>query len=264
MAGISVSSVSFHYTEQVPVLRNISLEVMPGQQWALLGQNGSGKSTLLKAVGGLLKISGGSISVEGKLVEEYRPRELARQIAYVPQASGRALPPFSVAEFVLLGRFPYQGFFALPGKQDRKIVDEVLHLTDTGALAGRSMQTLSGGELQRVFLAAAVAQHAGILLLDEPMSFLDPYHQETMYRSLERIHAEFSTTIITVTHDVNFAINRCSHVCALRQGELFFAGRCDAFLEKAIDLLRDIYSIEFSEIIRNQDQFRFYLPSGLA
>jgi iron complex transport system ATP-binding protein len=264
MAGIHVKDVSFHYTEEVPVLRKISLEIQTGQRWALLGKNGSGKSTLLKAIGGLLPVSGGSIAVEGKPVAEYRPVELARHIAYVPQATGRALPPFSVAEFVMLGRFPYQGFLALPGKEDRHVVEEVLCLTDTETLAGRPMQTLSGGELQRVYLAAAVAQRTGVLLLDEPMSFLDPFHHEMMYRSLQRVHTEFNTTIITVTHDVNFAINRCSHVCALRQGELFFAGRCDTFLEKAMHLLKGIYAIEFSEIVRTEDRFRFYLPAGIS
>ena len=133
---------------------------------------------------------------------------LAHLIAFVPQANNRTLPPFAVREFIMLGRFPFQGFFALPSKRDKIIVDAALQLTDTEALSDRLLTTLSGGELQRVFLAAAVAQRTAILLLDEPMAFLDPMHQELIQRSIDRIHEEFSTTIIAVTHDVNHALNR--------------------------------------------------------
>ena len=264
MSAITVDSIAFHYTENLPVLKSVSFEIQEKEKWAIIGKNGSGKSTLLKCLGNLLRVKGGSISVEGKRITSYRSIELAKLIAYVPQASNRSLPPYSVREFVMLGRFPYQGFFCLPGRQDRKIIDAVLQLTDTRRLADRLLHTLSGGELQRVFLAAAVAQKTPILLLDEPMSFLDPLHQAMMQRSLDQIHDEFSTTIVTVTHDVNQALNRFSHICALIDGTPFFIGTSDLFKESAYKLLQEVYSITFAEIKSYSNGTRYYLPEGIS
>lgn len=264
MSAIKVNAISFRYSENVTVLKDVSFAVQEKERWAIIGKNGSGKSTLLKCIGGLLPTCGGSIFIHGKPVTSYRSRELAKLIAYVPQAGNRSLPPYSVKEFVMLGRFPYQGFFALPGKQDREIVEAVLRLTDTDLLADRSLNTLSGGELQRVFLAAAVAQKTAILLLDEPMSFLDPLHQAMMQRSLDRIHDEFAVTMVTVTHDVNLALNRCSHIFALGNGKPFFIGTSDIFKENALKLLLEVYSITFSEIKNNNNNTRYYLPEGIS
>jgi iron complex transport system ATP-binding protein len=264
MSAISVNALSFHYTENVPVLNNVSFEVQRKETWAIIGKNGCGKSTLLKCIGNLLQTRSGSIVLEGKKITAYHSRELAKLIAYVPQAGNRQLPPYSVREFVMLGRFPYQGFFGVPGTQDRKIAEAVLQLTDTDTLTDRLLHTLSGGELQRVFLAAAVAQKTGILLLDEPMSFLDPLHQAMMQRSLDRIREEFAVTILTVTHDVNLALNRFSHVCALVHGAPFFIGTTARFKENACKLLQEIYSITFSEIESYSCHSKYYLPEGVA
>lgn len=264
MPAISVKALSFHYTENIPVLNNVSFEVEGKETWAIIGKNGCGKSTLLKCIGNLLHTRSGSIVLEGKKITDYHSKELAKLIAYVPQASNRPLPPYSVGEFVMLGRFPYQGFFGVPGTQDRRIAEAVLQLTDTDTLADRLLYTLSGGELQRVFLAAAVAQKTGILLLDEPMSFLDPLHQAMMQRSLDRIHEEFAVTIMTVTHDINCALNRFSHICALINGTPFYIGTTDRFKENAHNLLREIYSITFSEIKSYEGNMKYYLPEGIV
>lgn len=201
--------------------------------------------------------------VEGKCITNYHTIELAKKIAYVPQAGARALSSFLVSEFVMLGRFPYQGFFALPTKEDREIVNDALMLTDTESLSQRTMNTLSGGELQRVFLAAAVAQKTSLLLLDEPMSFLDPQHQELILRSLKRIHDEFHTTIVAVTHEVNLAVNRFSHMCALINGKKYFSGPVSLFSKEAVRHLEAIYSMTFHEI-RDGDAGVYFIPKERA
>lgn len=262
MTLIAVNSLSFGYAPDSRVLENISLEVEEKSTWAIIGKNGSGKSTLLKCLCGLLRSRAGAIAIKEKPLASYRPRELAHLIAFVPQANNRLLPPFSVREFVMLGRFPFQGFFAFPTGRDTTIVDAALQFTDTETLADRLLTTLSGGELQRVFLASAVAQRTPILLLDEPMAFLDPMHQELIQRSIDRIHEEFSTTIIAVTHDVNHALSRFTHVCALSQGAPIYEGTCDDFKESALKLLHDIYSITFYEIKSYDDRHRYYLPES--
>jgi len=265
MTAIKVDSLSFGYEKNSPqVLAGITLSINEGERWAIIGKNGCGKSTLLKCIGGFLPASGGMVLIKDMPVTAYRPPDLAKLIAYVPQAIGRTQTPYSVYDFVMLGRFPYQGFFALPIAEDRKIVNEVMRLTDTDALAGRSMNTLSGGELQRVFLAAAVAQKSSILLLDEPMSFLDPLHQAMVQRSLDRIHDEYNTTIVTVTHDVNLALNRYSHICAISKGEQFFAGTAREFKEKSPDMLEEVYSIRFLEIKSCNDDSVYFYPESIS
>lgn len=264
MNAITVNALTFSYPDNAPALRNVSLSINQGETWAVIGKNGSGKSTLLKCVGGLLGSRHGMILVEGRPVRDFRPKELARRIAYVPQAGGRPLPQFTVAEFVMLGRFPYQGFFAIPNAIDRKIVLDAMRLADVDAFAARSMQTLSGGELQRVFLAAAVAQRPALLLLDEPMSFLDPLHQEMVFRALARIHDEFNTTLIAATHDVNYAMNRFSHLCALKESTVFFSGPVELFKKNALDYLGSLYSLSFSEISSYNGDVKYYLPKGLV
>jgi ABC-type cobalamin/Fe3+-siderophores transport system ATPase subunit len=264
MPIIQLQQLSFAYTGNTPVLSEISFSIQKGDTWAIIGRNGTGKSTLLKCLCGLLEPKQSGVIVEGKPVTNYRTIELAKLIAYVPQAGGnRILPSILVWEFVMLGRFPFQGFFALPTKEDRKIVNEALRLTDTDPLAGRSMDTLSGGELQRVFLAAAVAQKTPLLLLDEPMSFLDPLHQELVLQSLKRIHDEFNTAIIAVTHEINMAINRFSHICALVNGKNYFSGTTQDFRTNSILHLKTIYSMHFNEI-KNNDNSSYFIPSELA
>ena len=260
---IQLQSLSFAYPGSASVLSDISLSVEPGETWAIIGKNGSGKSTILKCIGGLLKIKGPCVLVEGKDIRHYNIIELARRIAYVPQAGARTLPSYLVSEFVMLGRFPYQGFFALPTREDREIINEALRLTDTWSLSGRFMNTLSGGELQRVFLAAAVAQKTQLLLLDEPLSFLDPQHQEIILRSLKRIHDEFHTTIIAVTHEINLALNRFSHICGLINGKKYFSGPVSLFAKQAVRHLDAIYSMTFQEI-RNGDAGLYFIPKERA
>jgi iron complex transport system ATP-binding protein len=136
MPMIQLKSLSFAYPGAAPALTDISLAVEPGETWAIIGKNGSGKSTLLKCLGGLLKTKEHNVMVDGKNVTHYHTLELARLIAYVPQAGARALPSCLVSEFVMLGRFPYQGFFALPTNEDREIVNESLRLTDTVNFSG--------------------------------------------------------------------------------------------------------------------------------
>lgn len=227
------------------ILSEVSVTIGAGERWAVIGQNGAGKSTLVKCMAGLLPASGGEIRLEGQRLAEVGPRQRARRIAYVPQAAGRGVPGFTVVDYVMMGRFPHQGFLAIPSERDRRRVGEALTLTDTDALATRAMNTLSGGELQRVFLAAAVAQESALLLLDEPLSFLDPLHQDIILTALDRIHDRYGTAMVTVTHDVNAALVRSSHILALVAGRVFFAGAAAELRRRAPAVLQEIYSLPF-------------------
>ena len=230
------------------ILAGVSLTVGAGERWAVIGKNGAGKSTLVKCMAGLLPAAAGGVFLEGAPLAAVRPKQRARRIAYVPQAAGRSVPGFMVADYVMMGRFAHQGLMAMPGPGDRDSVREALALTDTETLGGRAMDTLSGGELQRVFLAAAVAQQSALLLLDEPLSFLDPLHQAIILNALDRIHRRHGTAMVTVTHDVNAALTRASHVLALVAGRVFFAGPAAELLRRSPAILQEVYSLPFDAV----------------
>jgi iron complex transport system ATP-binding protein len=202
--------------------------------------------------------------MENRDLLDYPAKELARICAYVPQATLRIPPHFTALEYVLMGRYPYCGFPVRYSAEDRKIAMEAMDLTDTALFAGRSMKTLSGGELQRVFIAGAVAQRTGMMLLDEPVSFLDPMHQEMIHSTLDRVHQEFGTTLVIVTHDINAALQRSSHVLALVDGKTAFSGTTERLRADATALLKTIYGISFEKIGGGVDGRLFFVPCMVA
>ena len=240
-ALLIVRDVSLRRAER-RVLHAVSLSLGKGERLALVGPNGAGKTTLLKCLNRILTGWSGSITLAGRDLAAYGHRELARWMAYVPQA-GVQTSPFSVEAFVLMGRYPYQGFLARQDKRDRRAVDEALDLTDTAFLRDRPLHALSGGERQRVILAAALAQEARILLLDEPTVFLDPRHEAAFCAVLTRVHRERDLTMITATHDLNRAVLMHDHVVALKEGRVLFSGPPASFMTRAT--LQEVYDNPF-------------------
>ena len=221
--AISVNNLAARYGK-TSVFSGVSLAIGTGERWALIGQNGCGKSTLLRCLCGLHTPHAGTIEINGSKLSTLPHAERARRIAFVPQASGRTAPPFTVYDFVTMARFPYAGLFSNQSRHDAIRVHEALALTETEHLGNRTMTTLSGGELQRVLLASAAAQDTQILLLDEPDAFLDPLHRAHIRSALKILHAERKCTIITVGHDVNAVLADETHVAVLKSGTLLFEG----------------------------------------
>jgi len=223
------------------VLHGVDLEVPTGQLLAVVGPNGAGKSTLLRAMTGLVPASAGRIVVDGRPLERYNRRELARRVGYVPQADGRSMP-FSVRSFVEMGRYPHLGRWGSLAPSDLAAVQWALDVTGTVHLTDRALDALSGGERQLVSIAAALAQGASTLLLDEPTSFLDYRHQVEVAALLDRLHVEPGLTIVTVSHDLNASLASAEAVLALRDGSVAFHGPPRAILEPAT--LQAIYDVE--------------------
>jgi iron complex transport system ATP-binding protein len=205
------------------VLRGLTFSIAAGERVALVGPNGAGKTTLLKCLLRILKGGTGDIRVAGRSLESFGQAELARRLAYVPQADGWSAP-YTVREFVEMSRYPHLGPLAPLGMQDRAAVDGALEETGMLALSGRPLDSLSGGERQKALVAAALAQESDILLLDEPTAFLDPSRQVEVLRVLGRAHRERSATLLFVTHDLNEALAHSDRVIALREGERVFDG----------------------------------------
>jgi len=185
-----------------PVLQGVDCAFAPG--WtAIVGPNGAGKSTLLRALGGLVPLEGGQVLLDGRDAALLAPRARARLVGWLDQ-QGRTSGELSARETVALGRLAHLGLFARPGPADERAIDEAMHTTGWPVWADTPLPMLSGGERQRVLLARALATEAPVLLLDEPMTHLDPPHQVAIARLLRRIaHAR---TIVCVMHDLPLAL----------------------------------------------------------
>jgi iron complex transport system ATP-binding protein len=238
---IEVRNFSFAIRDK-QILKEISLDVRQGEYCTIVGPNGAGKTTLIKCLNRILRGGTGVIRIAGKPVEAYSQRELARLISYVPQANG-LIAPFSVYEFVMMGRYPYSSPFSPANSEDKRAVREALELTGTEALADQALGTLSGGERQKVLIAAALVQGAGILLLDEPTTFLDPRHVGEIHRLLLTLHRERRCTIVSVSHDINAAALISERIVALKQGTVAFSGRTEEFMNQ--ETLQHIYEKAF-------------------
>lgn len=224
------------------ILRDVTFSILAGERIAIIGPNGAGKTTLLKSLNRILRGGRGKIRIAGRPLESYRQFDLARRIAYVPQAEARPAP-FTVRESVEMARYPHLGPLAPVRAQDLAVVDRALEAAGMGPLSNRSLDTLSGGERQKALLAAALAQESEILLLDEPTAFLDPSQQTEILRVLDNVHRERAVTILTVTHDLNEALAHSQRVIALRDGAVVFDGPSASLTQG--DSLRSIYQHEF-------------------
>jgi iron complex transport system ATP-binding protein len=238
---IEISNYSFSVGEK-RILGNVSFSVEKGEYLSIIGPNGAGKSTLLKCIDRITDGGSGSIRIDDKPLDDYSQKELAKLVGYVPQAEGGSVP-FTVREFVLMGRYPHLSPFTLPKKEDEEIVIAALKLTGSENLQHRMLNTLSGGERQNVLIAAALTQEAHILLLDEPTSFLDPRHCIDIHRRLHRINREWGVTILSVTHDINSAVLMSNRILALKEGGVVYTGPADDIMNN--EVLKKIYDTEF-------------------
>lgn len=208
--------------EQAWILRKISCCIQPGEFVSILGPNGAGKSTLLKTLLGFHTPEQGHITLLGKPWTQYKPRERARYLAYVPQHS--PVDEFcTVAEFVAFGRYPHHTLWQRhQTDRDHATITNAIEQTGLHAFMERTVCTLSGGERQRVLIASALAQEPHILLLDEPTTFLDPKSQVEIQQLLTHIHQQQTMSIIMVTHDMNAAIQNSTRLIGLQAGRLLF------------------------------------------
>lgn len=219
---IELRDVSYGYTDR-DVLQGVSARFEAGGMYAVMGANGCGKTTLLRLVAGLLVPGGGEVLLQGRSVREYGARRLATRMAYVRQLPQTDFE-FSAFETVLMGRNPYQRRLQNESEEDWHIVEECMRQTNTWHLRFAKPGEMSGGELQRVMLARALAQRTPLMLLDEPISNLDIAHQFEILELLRRVNREEGKTILLVVHDLNMALRYCDQVLLLHNGGVLFQG----------------------------------------
>ncbi|MBS0022834.1 ABC transporter ATP-binding protein [Microbacterium paraoxydans] len=208
------------------VVHDVSLRLAPGRVTALIGPNGSGKSTVLRALARLHRIDGGTVRVGGEELRDaaaLSAKEFAQTVAMLSQS--RPHPSgIEVSDVVAYGRHPHRGRFAGVTEADRAAVARALELTGLSGMAGRPVDQLSGGELQRVWLATALAQDTGVLLLDEPTNHLDLRYQVETLDLVRELADEHGTALGVVLHDLDHAASVADDVVLLHRGRVHAAG----------------------------------------
>lgn len=225
-----------------PVLQGVSFAARGGEVAGLIGPNGAGKSTLLRTLAGLLRPEAGAVRLADAPLSSLNARQRARRIAFMPQHD--AAHPFTALETVLMGRYAHLGRFELEGREDRRIALEAMARTDTAQFQERQLDRLSGGERQRVILARALAQQAGVILLDEPSASLDLRHRLSMMETLRAEAASRGVAVVIALHDVTLAGRYCDRLALLSGGVLAAEGAPAAVLTPGN--LRRAFGVETS------------------
>lgn len=220
--ALRVERFSFSYNRK-RIIDDISLSVKKGEYVSIIGPNGAGKSTLIKCFNRILRDGNGTIEIFGQEIKRFPQKILGQLIGYVPQSSEHSFS-YTVREFVTMGRYPYLNPFTKISNNDKKVVDNVIEMTALEAFAERSFQHLSGGEKQKVYIAACLAQQPKILLLDEPTNHLDPRHQLDIQKTISDISKKLGITILHITHDLNQSVYWSQKIIALKEGKIVCEG----------------------------------------
>lgn len=241
------------------ILHGINVQLPPGKITAIIGANACGKSTLLKTMARILTPSGGAVELDGRKLSEIPTKELATKLGLLPQ---HPLAPegITVADLVSRGRSPHQKLFSSFSNADATQVAFALEATGISELANRAVDELSGGQRQRVWIAMALAQDTGILLLDEPTTYLDLNHQVEVLDLLVEINHLKGTTVAMVLHDVNLAARYADYLIAMKAGNIVAAGEPQQIMNA--QLMQEIMGLKCQVITDPVAQTPLVVPIG--
>ncbi len=252
---IEVKNLSFSY-ENKNVLNGVSFEMEQGTCMAVLGNNGAGKSTMIKCMNKILTPDSGSVCIDGRDILKMDMGSLARNMAYVAQKN--EVMKSTVYDAVLLGRKPYIKWDAT--KNDHMVVERILKSMELEEYEMRFIDELSGGELQKVMLARALAQEPKLLLLDEPTSSLDPRNQYSVMRKICKISKEENLAVVVVIHDLNLAMRYCDKFMFLKDGKVFACGGQEIMTKECLE---SVYGMAFDIIEHNGTKISIPCPSNI-
>lgn len=236
---IEIKNLSFKYNTTKSIFSDLNLTIKKGEITTLLGKNGCGKSTLIKLLSKNITNYTGNIFLENKELKNYSLKELATKLSIVYQNNITPLE-ITVFDMVSFARLPYQNiFFYKQTKEDIEKINFALKETDLIEYKNTKVSELSGGQLQRVYIAMCLAQDTEIIILDEPTTFLDIKYQKSIMKLVKRLNQELHLTIIMVLHDINQAITYSDNIVALLDGEIIKNDKAHTLLDE--ELLNKIY-----------------------
>ncbi|WP_121820431.1 ABC transporter ATP-binding protein [Halostella salina] len=217
------------------------LDIPEGAVTALVGPNGSGKSTLLKGLSDHLDPDAGTVRIRGRDLESFGKKELARELGVLSQEND-SLDSITVEDLAYHGRYPHRGFFDDTTDADREAVERALDLAGVDHLRDAELGQLSGGQKQLAWIAMVLAQDTDVLLLDEPTTFLDLYHQFRVLETVRQLNERQGVTVAVVLHDIAQAARFADYLVAMRDGELYDWGPPDEVVTE--QLLADVFGVE--------------------
>jgi iron complex transport system ATP-binding protein len=220
--GLRAENLSLGY-DAANIIHNLSLTIPDAQVTSIIGPNGCGKSTLLRGLGRLLTPRSGEVILDGAPLAGQSTRQIATRISVLPQ-SPVAPSGLTVADLVSRGRHPRQKWYQQFSPADESVVEDALRATDILELAGTPIEDLSGGQRQRAWISMTLAQETGILLLDEPTTYLDLAHQVDVLELVRRLNREHGRTVVMVLHDISLAARYSDHIVAMKDGRILAQG----------------------------------------
>ncbi len=236
---MQINNLNKYYGEK-HVVNNVTFELPKGKVISLIGPNGAGKSTVLNAITRLAPQDSGEIYFEGKELKAWKNNELSKKLAILTQKNNIAMK-LTVRELVAFGRFPYSASNLTA--EDYKMVDMAIDYMELAEFKERFIDELSGGQLQRAYIAMVIAQDTDFVFLDEPTNNLDIYHSSNMMKLVRRLCDELGKTVVLVLHEINFASTYSDYIGAFKNGELFTFGTVHEVMTK--ENLKALYNVDF-------------------
>jgi len=227
--------------EDRTVVDGLDLVIPDGEVTVIVGPNACGKSTLLRALGRLLKPRGGAVLLDGTDLARIPTKKIAQSVGLLPQTPV-APDAITVADLVSRGRQPHQHWWQQWSDEDERAVGDAMERTDVTELADRLVDELSGGQRQRVWIAMALAQETGVLLLDEPTTYLDISHQVEVLDLVRQLNHERGRTVVAVLHDLNQAARYADHLIAMKAGRIVARGRPSEVV--TAELVHEVFGLE--------------------
>ena len=250
---IKLENISFSYNKKKEFIQDLSLEFKSGEITTILGPNGSGKSTLLHMMSTYLKPKSGKIYLGDKDLGKLKQKEIAKYISCVYQEN-EAPDDITVRDLVSFGRNIYSNVKKEDKEENKRMIDFALKATGIEEIQDKKVVNLSGGQKQRAFIAMSLAQNTEVLLLDEPTTYLDIYHQIEILEVVKSLNEKYNITIVMVLHDLNQAINYSHNIVIMKNGKLIKQGKSTEVLNE--QTIKDVYNV--SGYIHKEDNEEIY------
>ncbi len=236
---MKIKSINKYYGDK-QVVKEVSFKLPRGKVISLIGPNGAGKSTVLNIITRLIAQDGGEVHLDDTALNQWKSKELAKKLAILTQQNNISMK-LTVKELVAFGRFPYSGSNLT--QEDYKMVDMAIGYMEMEEFTDRFIDELSGGQLQRAYIAMVIAQDTEFVFLDEPTNNLDIYHSSNLMKLVRKLSEDLGKTVILVLHEINFASAYSDYIAAFKDGALYKFGEVEEVMTK--ETLRDLYQVDF-------------------
>lgn len=256
--GLRTENLSLGY-DGPNIIHNLSLTVPNERVTSIIGPNGCGKSTLLRGLGRLLAPRTGDVLLDGAALGSRSTRQIATRISILPQTPS-APSGLTVADLVSRGRHPRQKWYQQFSPEDQTVVEDALRATDITELADTPLEDLSGGQRQRAWISMTLAQETGIVLLDEPTTYLDLAHQVDVLELVRSLNRSHGRTVVMVLHDISLAARYSDHIVAMKDGRIVAQGTPAEVVTP--QLLRVVFGLEAQVVNEPTEGRPHVIPIG--